>query len=77
MTQLKNRNSFLSPEQLREMKMMLRERWSEVWAMASSRHHDEQRFAETQERRAKEAVQDNHHLFLTESGFRGRNRTPH
>jgi hypothetical protein len=73
MNQSKDRSYCSSAEQLWKMKMILTDRWSEVWSTASIRHHDEEQFAHTKPR--KEKPEDKYHRFSTESGFSSRNRT--
>jgi hypothetical protein len=41
MTQSENRNSLLSPEQLRKATRIVKARWDEAWLTASNRHHDD------------------------------------
>jgi hypothetical protein len=74
MIQSKDRSYCSSAEQLWKMKMILTDRWSEVWSTASKRHHDEEQFAHTKLR--KEKPEDKYHRFSTERGFSSRNRTP-
>jgi hypothetical protein len=75
MTQSKDRSYCSSAEQLWKMKMILTDRWNEVWSTASIRHHDEEQFAHTKPR--KEKPEDKYHKFSAESGLRGGNRTPY
>jgi hypothetical protein len=74
MTQSKNHNYFLSPEQLRKATRIVKARWDEARLTASNRHQNEQRFAHT--RSSKEKFEDKYHRFSAESGSSSGNRYP-